>query len=55
MLHFLNGQVETKKCLRLILLYITDEPGDYDAYAVVTDMTGNTIMSESTSFFNHTI
>ena len=46
-----NGQVqETKVSPPYAFSYITDEPGDYDAYAVVTDMTGNTIMSETTDF-----
>ena len=47
----MNGQIqETKVSPPYSFSYITDEPGDYDVYAVVTDMTGNTVMSEATNF-----
>lgn len=48
---FVNGKNEDNKTSPpYSFIYTADEPGDYDVYAIATDMTGNTAISETTTF-----
>ena len=47
----MNGNNEDNKTSApYSFTYTADEPGDYDVYAIATDMTGNTAVSETITF-----